>query len=325
LITVFGSINLDLIGGVDRLPRPGETVPGGAFSTSPGGKGANQAVAAARAGAPVRMVGAVGRDPFADEALALLGLAGVDLARVRQTDAPTGVALILVDPVGENVIAVLPGANATVAEADGAALEFGPGDVLLLQLEIPVAATAAAAARAKAAGAPVLLSYAPFRSDAFDLLPLATHLVVNESECELIAAALGVSGEGTAAQVSGLAERLGTTIIATLGPDGAIAASPGRMEHAPALPVQAVDTVGAGDTFCGYLAAGLSEGMPLARRCGSPAPPRAWPARRPARSRPCRSGRRSKRQSGGASVRQRPHQRNKRHAHHHDENGERQA
>ena len=111
MITVFGSINLDLIGGVERLPRPGETVPGTTFATAPGGKGANQALAAARAGAPVRMVGAVGKDEFAAPALALLRAGGVDLSRVRAVEGPTGVALILVDASGENVIAVIPGAN----------------------------------------------------------------------------------------------------------------------------------------------------------------------------------------------------------------------
>lgn len=261
MITVFGSINLDLIGNVDRLPRPGETVPGGAFATSPGGKGANQALAAARAGASVRLVGAVGRDSFATAALVLLEAGGVDLRRVREVDEPTGVALILVDPAGENVIAVLPGANGTVSEADASGLEFAPDDVLLLQLEVPIPAIAAAARRARDAGARVLLSFAPFREDALDLLPLATHLIVNESECELIANALGLGGEGTEAQASGMAERLGMTVIATLGKDGVLAAGEGRVERASALAVDAIDTVGAGDTFCGYLAAGFSEGM----------------------------------------------------------------
>ncbi len=261
VITVFGSINLDLIGNVDRLPRPGETVPGGAFSTSPGGKGANQALAAARAGARVRMVGAVGRDAFATAALALLKAGGVELSRVRQVDEPTGVALILVDPAGENVIAVLPGANGTVSEADASGLEFGPEDVLLLQLEAPIPAIAATARRAREAGTRVLLSFAPFRADALHLLPLATHLVVNESECELIAKALGLGGEGTEAQAVSLADRLESTVIATLGKHGVLAAGPGRVERAAALQVEAIDTVGAGDTFCGYLGAALTEGM----------------------------------------------------------------
>jgi ribokinase len=124
VITVFGSINFDLIGTVDRLPGAGETVPGSSFATAPGGKGANQALAAKRAGGAVRMVGAVGRDDFAAPALALLRSGGVELARVREVDGATGVALILVDRAGQNVIAVIPGANGAVAASDAEALDF---------------------------------------------------------------------------------------------------------------------------------------------------------------------------------------------------------
>lgn len=127
MITVVGSINLDLIATVDRLPKPGETVLGDGFSTAPGGKGANQALAAARAGRRVRMVGGVGRDAFADEALALLRAGGVDLGPVRETHAATGIALILVEQAGENVIAIVPGANGTVAPGDVAAAGIARG------------------------------------------------------------------------------------------------------------------------------------------------------------------------------------------------------
>ena len=194
MITVFGSINLDLIGVVERLPRPGETVPGRTFATAPGGKGANQALAARRAGAAVRIVGAVGGDGFAESALSLLRADALDLALVRAVAAPTGVALILVDSVGENVIVVVPGANGGVSEEQAEGLAFLPGDVLLLQLEVPTPAIRAAARRARAAGARVLLNFAPFRVEALDLLDAVTHLVVNETECALIAEALGVLG-----------------------------------------------------------------------------------------------------------------------------------
>ncbi len=172
MITVFGSVNLDLIGSVKRLPKPGETVPGGDFRTSPGGKGANQALAAARAGAPVRMVGGVGNDSFAGEALALLREGGVDLASIRTVGGPTGVALILVESSGENVIAVIPGANGQVNEADAAAVECAPDDVLLLQLEVPVSAVESAARSAGNVGARVLLNFAPFRPDALGLIQM---------------------------------------------------------------------------------------------------------------------------------------------------------
>ncbi len=263
MITVFGSINLDLIGGVERLPRAGETVPGNTFATAPGGKGANQALAAARAGAAVRMVGAVGRDAFAAEALTLLRDGGVDLRAVREVEGPTGVALILVDRGGENVIAVIPGANGAVAAQDAEALEFSPGDVLLVQLETPVPAIDAAARRAKGQGAHVLLNFAPFRADALDLLSCVTHLIVNESECDLVAKAEGVAGGSIERQARALAERRTIAVIATLGKDGALAAGPNGVARVAALPVQPIDTVGAGDTFCGYFAAGLSERLPL--------------------------------------------------------------
>lgn len=281
MITVFGSINLDLIGNVERLPRPGETVPGTAFANAPGGKGANQALAAALAGAPTRMVGAVGRDAFAAPALELLRAGGVDLSGVRTVDGPTGVALILVDAAGENVIAVIPGANGMVGEQDAAALRFSRGDALVLQLEVPVASIAVAARLAREAGAHVLLNFAPFRSDALELIRSATHLIVNESECALVATALGIPGGDPAAQAKAIAEKHGQAVIVTLGRDGALAVADGKTETVAALQVTALDTVGAGDTFCGYLAAGLSEGrslsaaMALAASAGSLACTRA--------------------------------------------------
>lgn len=265
MITVFGSINLDLIGSVKRLPRPGETVPGRAFSTAPGGKGANQALAARRAGAAVRMVGAVGNDDFADLALALLKESGVDLSRIRAADGPTGVALILVEATGENVIAVIPGGNGTVSEADAETLEFQPNDVLLLQLEIPVPAMAVAVRRARSAGARVLLNFAPFRDDALELVRGATHLVVNETECALLADALAVAEGPIEARARVLSTQNSATVIVTLGSDGASAVEEGVMLSAPALAVEAIDTVGAGDTFCGYLATALAQGQSLER------------------------------------------------------------
>ena len=222
------------------------------------------------------MVGAVGNDDFAEPALALLRAGSVDLSRVRTAEDPTGVALILVDAAGENVIAVIPGANGAVGEADAAASTRSADDVLLLQLEVPVAAIAAAAERARAAGARVILNFAPFREDALGLLRYATHLVVNESECALVADALGVAAGSLDDQAAALAEKQAMTVIVTLGKDGVLAVDDGRTETAPALQVEAVDTVGAGDTFCGYLAAGsrgghaAREGAGLRRRGRQP-------------------------------------------------------
>ena len=142
MVVVFGSINLDLVARVARLPRPGETLAGASFATSPGGKGANQALAARRAGAAVAMFGAVGRDAFAAPALALLDEAGIDLAGVRATDAATGVALIHVDDAGQNAITVVPGANALARAADVPDSVLGPDTLLMLQFEAPHAVPA---------------------------------------------------------------------------------------------------------------------------------------------------------------------------------------
>jgi ribokinase len=181
LVTIIGSINLDLIATVDRLPEPGETVSGDGFVTAPGGKGANQALAAARAGAPVRMIGAVGRDAFAPQALALLKEGGVDLSGVAETDRPTGVALILVDGEGENVIAVTAGANAAVTPELVAGVSLGRGEHVLLQGEIPAASVRAALEAARAARAVTLLNTAPFKPETAALVPLADVVVANET------------------------------------------------------------------------------------------------------------------------------------------------
>ena len=211
------------------------------------------------------MVGAVGKDEFAAPALSLLRAGGVDLSRVRAVKGPTGVALILVDAGGENVIAVIPGANGTVSETDAAALDFNEGDALVLQLEVPVRSIEVVAQRAREAGAHVLLNFAPFRPDAIALIRHATHLIVNESECGLIATALKIPPGVPAVQAATISGKHAVTVIVTLGKDGALAVFDGKSEVVSALKVTAIDTVGAGDTFCGYLAAALSEGLPLSR------------------------------------------------------------
>ena len=240
-VTVVGSVNLDLVARVERLPRPGETVTGATFERIPGGKGANQAVAAARLGAHVRFVGCVGDDPFAEEALASLRGAGVDLD-VLTVDAPTGVALILVGADGENQIAVAPGANAEVG-----GFELQPADAVLCQLEIPDAAVEEARAQASY----LCVNGAPAR-------PLTVEpdlLVVNRYEHEVV---------GDAAPL----------VAVTLGADGAVLLESGR-EIARARPprVDAVDGTAAGDAFTACLAVSLVEGRrreeALARACAA--------------------------------------------------------
>jgi len=262
VITVFGSTNLDQVGTVSRLPKPGETVAGGTFSMAAGGKGANQALAARRAGADVRHVSAVGADAFAEPALAFLKADGVDLSSLKTADAATGIAMIFVDAAGENVIAVLPGANGTLTavDAEAAVAAMGRGDILMLQQEIPQVATERALDVARARGITAILNTAPFLDTTPQIAGKATILVANETEFALLS---GRSIDELDAAMAVWAQRHGQTVIVTLGPDGAKAATPDGFLHVPAMKVTPVDTVGAGDTFCGYLASGLDAGLGL--------------------------------------------------------------
>ena len=263
MITVVGSINLDLIATVERLPGAGETMRSDGFSTAPGGKGANQALAAARAGGQVRMIGAVGKDAFAAEALACLKEGKVQLSGVREAAAVTGNALIFVDAAGENVIVIVPGANDTVLAGDLVKARFAKDEVVLLQHEIPLATVEAAHVAAREAGAVSVLNTAPFRAEAAKLLPMADYVVSNETEFDLYTEVLKLSGRDRAARMRAFVERTGRTIVVTLGYEGVVAASPQGEFAVPALNITPVDTVGAGDTFCGYLGAGIDAGLPL--------------------------------------------------------------
>lgn len=263
MIHVIGSINLDLVARVARLPAPGETVAGSAFATPPGGKGANQALAARRAGAEVCMTGAVGNDAFADEATILLREAGVALSGVRRADAATGIASILVADGGENVIAVVPGANGAVSPADAASAKVSAGDFVLLQNEIPLAAVEAAMVAARAAGAFCLLNVAPFDAGIAALAPQADIVIANETEFDLLAAQMKLEGDTRTSRMQNYAARTGRTVVVTLGGEGVMAAAPDVLLELPAMKIEPVDTVGAGDTFCGYLAQGLASGLGL--------------------------------------------------------------
>ncbi|MBZ0163188.1 MAG: ribokinase [Notoacmeibacter sp.] len=263
MIVVIGSINLDLVATVERLPKPGETVPGDTFVIAPGGKGANQALAARRAGAAVRMVAAVGADPFAAQALSLLEESGVDLSGVRRAASATGTALILVERAGENMIAVIPGANGDLRAEHGRDLDLKAGDHVLLQHEIPLETVAVALDTARAAGAVSLLNTAPFRPEAAPLLGRADYVIANETEFDLYAGALALAGGDRQARMRHFASTTGRTIIVTLGAQGVWASTPRTFVDQPAMKIEPVDTVGAGDTFCGYLAASLAGGLPL--------------------------------------------------------------
>jgi ribokinase len=248
-LTVVGSVNLDLVARCERLPRPGETVSDATFLRVPGGKGANQAAAAAKLGADVRLVARVGRDHFADEAVRPLEGVGVDLSAVRTVDGPTGVALILVDEAGENQIVVAPGANATVEPAD---VRVEGADAVLCQLEVPVAAVVAAAERAPRLFA---LNAAPAKPVPVSVIERADLVVVNRYEREALPSE----------------PRL---LAVTLGAEGAVLYEEGR-EVARAQPprVEAVDGTAAGDAFCAALVVSIVEGRPheeaLARACAA--------------------------------------------------------
>ncbi len=263
MITVFGSINMDLIATPDRLPKPGETVIGSSFTTAAGGKGANQALAARRAGSIVRMAGAVGDDRLGSQALALLADAAVDLNGVRSAAEATGTAHILVDDEGENVIVVVPGANGTVAEEDARRTVGGMsrGDYLMLQFEIPNAAIEAALVAAKQKGVTSIVNIAPFSADARRLGAMADVLVANETEFDLFVGKGELSDEARETTMRALHAASGQTIIVTLGADGVIAIRKNEIFRAAGLVIEPVDTVGAGDTFCGYLAASLDAGL----------------------------------------------------------------
>lgn len=243
-VTVVGSVNLDLVARCPQLPRPGETITAESFARFPGGKGANQALAAKRAGSDVSLIGAVGEDSDAEEALALLVEAGVDLSGVRRVDAPTGLALITVGESGENQIVVVPGANHMLATD---MIDIGATDAVLCQLEIPMDAVVAAAERTQGL---FCVNAAPATALPAEVLERADVLIVNETERDLLSDQLADTG---------------ALVVVTLGAAGAKAFRGGRVvAEVQPPPVDPVDTVGAGDAFCGALVTALAGGTTVA-------------------------------------------------------------
>jgi ribokinase len=254
VIVVFGSINVDFVARVQRLPQAGETLAGQSFSMLPGGKGANQAVAARRGGADVTLFGCVGRDEaMYSIALRTLVRDGVDLTGIHKVDAPPGVALIHVDDRGENCITVVAGANAHARADQVPDAMLSAATTVLMQLEIPIDEIAALARRARRRGARVILNAAPASALRATLLDDVDVIVVNEGEAKLVAEAVDIH-----AACRRLATR-SRSVVATLGASGAIGIHRGvsRTQHAPAIDV--VDTVGAGDAFTAALAVALDR------------------------------------------------------------------
>jgi ribokinase len=271
MILVFGSLNIDLVVRVKSLPAPGETVLGPNYDVVAGGKGANQALAAARAGAAVAMVGAVGKDAFAGIALAELAAAGIDLAGVARRGPRTGAAFITVDRKGENEIVVASGANLKTRQSQVADAALGPGTLVVLQMEVPVKENWALARRARARGARVLLNAAPAQPLPEEALACLDWLVANEIEVAAIAGAIGLGHEDPRAAGAALAAATGIATVVTLGSQGAVAYAAGAGWEIGALPIAPVDSTAAGDAFVGMLAAALEAGaaMPAALRRAS--------------------------------------------------------
>ncbi|NPV55102.1 MAG: ribokinase [Anaerolineae bacterium] len=265
-ILVIGSLNMDLVVRAARMPARGETLPGTDFHTIPGGKGANQAAAAARLGGQVAMLGCVGADAFGEQLVANLASFGVDTSLVRRAaGASSGVAVILVDAAGDNRILVVAGANGQVSEENIriAGEDIQHARLVVMQLEIPLASVAASARLARDCGTPVLLNPAPAHTLPEGLLALVDTLVVNESEAAALSG-LPVTGvvEGFAA-AGALRGQGARQVVLTLGEQGALVSAAEGQVHLSGFPVEVVDTTAAGDAFIGGLAVALLEGMPL--------------------------------------------------------------
>ncbi|MCE2416026.1 ribokinase [Candidatus Poribacteria bacterium] len=266
-VAVVGSLNVDLVCRAPRRPGKGETLIGDAFDIFTGGKGFNQATAAARLGAEVTLIGSVGADLFGDMLLAATENERINNRFVtKRTDVGTGVATIVIEPDGDNSIIVVPRANMalTTTDIDAAADDIANADVLLLQLETPVAASEHAARIAKTHGTTVILNPAPAQPLPGSLLASVDILIPNQSETELLSE-MKIENHEDAHQAAGvlrarMVDAASTAVVLTLGEQGALMLTATESEHVSALAVEAVDTTGAGDAFCGALATALASG-----------------------------------------------------------------
>lgn len=263
-VTVVGSINLDIVTTASRLPRLGETIIGSTVQLLPGGKGANQAVAAARMGAATSMIGRVGFDEFGSQMTEFLRAQGVDTARVQaDPTCATGVAVVIVQTDGDNAILVVPGANQRLAAADVREELGGPGDVVVGQLEVPESVVAAAFAAAKSRGATTVLNAAPAGPVSAELLADSDVLIVNETELATLAGRDELAAEEVEPAARQLRRRSDAILVVTLGARGSLVVIDDRAVEVAARATAVVDTTGAGDCFVGALAADLAAGASI--------------------------------------------------------------
>lgn len=274
MIIVFGSMNVDVIMSVPSMPRPGDTVLCPAYTRVAGGKGANQALAAARAGGNVKLFGKVGADEFGREALINLKEANVDLTGVTTTeDASTGCAMICVDPSGENMITVASGANMHSKQDEVPDFLLDKGNTLLLQMETPCEENWKLIKRAKKYGAQVILNLAPAKDIPIDIIESLDVLILNQIEATTLALHLGFDVISPSVAARRIAANFGIICVVTLGADGSLACSPNAVWEVKAMDINAQDTTAAGDAFVGVLAASLDSGaeLPLSLRRASAA------------------------------------------------------
>lgn len=271
MIHVLGSINIDYSCTVANLPLAGETVIGNHLQLTPGGKGANQALAARRAGAEVKLTGAIGTDEVAPQSIALLQQAGVDLSSVITVDGPTGCAFVFVDSSSENQIVIIPGANGQVSQQQGEQMNITGDDILLLQLETPLETVAEAARVASTAGARVIANLAPYQRMPESFFKFVDLLILNETEAMQLSADLELPPAqplDKSAEALRIAQHLETEVVITLGSDGLVATEQNQnVLKLSGITIEPIDTVGAGDTFAGFLGAMLARGRSLQNAC----------------------------------------------------------
>jgi ribokinase len=271
-VLVVGSLNMDLVARAERLPRPGETLPGQSFATLPGGKGANQAVAAARLGASVAMLGCVGSDAYGEQLRAALLSEGIDTRAVGVVDeSASGLAMIVVDAHSQNTIVIIPGANGLLSPARVQAADelLQAADIVIVQLEIPAITVGHVLERAYALGKTVILNPAP----ALGPLPVAwyaqiDYLIPNESEAQALSGVAVYSRDTASLAAARLLELGAPRVMITLGGEGVLYADAQGVEHFPASLVEALDSTAAGDTFVGGLAAALAGGQSIRQAIG---------------------------------------------------------